>query len=50
MRQSGKRKKRGGSLPMTGDGGSSSSDWETDYNFYLDHYKGTCQQVMGGVG
>ena len=49
MRQSGKRRKRGGSRPMTGDGGSSSSDWETDYNFYLDQYKGTRQQVMGGV-
>ena len=49
MRQSGKRKKRGGSRPMTGDGGSSSSDWETDYNFYLDQYKGTRQQVMGDV-
>ena len=23
--------------------------WETDYNFYLDQYKGTRQQVMGGV-
>ena len=46
MRATGKQKKKGYEKKDEDD---EDSDWETDYQFYIDQYKGPRQQRIGGI-
>lgn len=46
MREAGKKKKRGGNPEFENE--NSESDWEDDYEFYLDQYHGIWSKSIGG--